>query len=249
MWPTGECTGATPTGTRVYAIGDVHGCASLLDRLHAKIRADAADAPEPRKVVVYLGDYVDRGSDSAGVIDRLLDDPLPGFERVFLKGNHEDFMLRFLEKSSSGEVWLMNGGGSTLASYGVTESRPRDSAAHVHGLADAFRDRLPAAHRRFLEGLELTHREGDYLFVHAGVRPGTRLDEQMEDDLLWIREPFLGSLEDRGYVVVHGHTPVDAPEVLFNRINVDTGAVWTRRLTAVVLHGRERYFLDTADAE
>ena len=249
MWPTGECTGATPAGTRIYAIGDVHGCADLLDRLHAMIRADAAEAPEPRKVAVYLGDYVDRGADSAGVIDRLLGDPLPGFERICLKGNHEDFMLRFLDAPSSGGLWMMNGGGSTLASYGVTETRPSGSAAQSYGLADALRERLPAAHRRFLEGLKLMHREGDYLFVHAGVRPGTPLDDQVEEDLLWIREPFLGSLEDRGYVVVHGHTPVDAPEVLFNRINVDTGAVWTRRLTAVVLHGDERYFLDTADAE
>lgn len=245
MWPTGECTAMAPAGTRIYAVGDVHGCAGLLDRLHALIEADARDAPERRKLVIYLGDYVDRGPDSAGVIDRLIDDPLPGFETVLLKGNHEAFMHRFLGDSSVGGLWLMNGGGATLASYGVTETRPGGSPGHAEGLRDALRDRLPAAHRRFLEGLRLTHREGDYVFVHAGVRPGLALDEQVEDDLLWIREPFLDSSEDRSYVVVHGHTPVESPELLFNRINVDTGAVWTGRLTAVVLFGGERYFLDT----
>jgi serine/threonine protein phosphatase 1 len=251
MWPTGECAGAVPAGTRVYAVGDVHGCAALLDRLHARIRDDARDAPERRKVVVYLGDYVDRGPDSAGVIDRLLDDPLPGFETVYLKGNHEDFMLRFLDDPSVGGYWLMNGGGATLASYDVTETRPGRSAGPADGLGDAFRARLPAAHREFLDGLRLMHREGDFVFVHAGIRPDTPLDAQTEEDLLWIREPFLGSPEDRGFVVVHGHTPVESPELLFNRINVDTGAVWTGRLTALVLHAGEQYFLQTGagDAE
>lgn len=241
MWPTGDCTGKTPAGTRVYAVGDVHGRTDLLDRLHRMILDDAREAPESRKVVVYLGDYVDRGPDSAGVVDRLLADPLPGFESVHLKGNHEDFLLRFLDDPSIGSLWQMNGGAATLASYGVNGVE-RDSA---RSLSEAFRDRLPAAHRRFFEGLRLMHREGDYVFVHAGVRPGAPLDAQSEDDLLWIREPFLGSAEDRGFVVVHGHTPVEWPELLFNRINVDTGAVWTGRLTAIVLHGDQRRFLDT----
>jgi len=245
MWPTGECRAETPAGTRVYAVGDVHGCAPLLDRLHTLIREDARRAQEKRKVVVYLGDYVDRGADSAGVIDRLLDDPLPGFETVCLRGNHEAFMLRFLDDSSVGALWMMNGGSATLASYGVTETRPGRLPSGADGLRAAFREKLPAAHLRFLEGLELMHREGDYVFVHAGIRPGTPLDKQTEDDLLWIREPFLDSPADHGCVVVHGHTPIDSPEMLFNRINVDTGAVWTGRLTAVVLHGKERRFLDT----
>ncbi len=248
MWPTGDCVGAVPEGTRVYAVGDVHGCAGLLDRLHGLIRDDASGAPESRKVVIYLGDYVDRGADSAGVIDRLLAEPLPGFEVVYLKGNHEDFMLRFLENPSVGALWLMNGGGATLASYGVTETRPGRLPGREDGLSEAFRARLPTAHLNFLEGLRLTHREGDFVFVHAGIRPGVPLDDQTQDDLLWIREPFLGSLADRGFVVVHGHTPVDSPELLFNRINVDTGAVWTGRLTAVVLHAEGQYFLDTGAA-
>lgn len=246
MWPRPDYRQpAVPPGTRVYAIGDVHGCAGLLDQLHGAILADAAQAPARRRVAVYLGDYVDRGADSAGVIDLLLDDPLPGFERVFLKGNHEDFMLRFLGEPRHGPLWLMNGGGATLASYGVCDSdirRPGDRIVQLH---DAFRSRLPARHLEFLRRLDLVHQEGDYLFVHAGVRPGVPLGVQTEEDLLWIREPFLSSGEDLGCVVVHGHTPVEAPEVCVNRINVDTGAVWTGTLTAAVLYGAERRFLHT----
>lgn len=245
MWPQSDIPHAEPPAdTRLYAIGDVHGCADLLGRLHAAILDDAAAAPEPRKVAIYLGDYVDRGADSAGVIDILLHEPLPGFERVHLMGNHEDFLLRFLEDPGIGRTWCMNGGAETLASYGLDGAllaHDRERAA----LQAALRDRFPAEHLAFLQGLAITHVEGGTLFVHAGLRPGVPMEQQVPEDLLWIREPFLSSADDHGYVVVHGHSPVEAPEVHFNRINVDTGAVWSGRLTAVVLHGDSCEFLQT----
>ena len=245
MWPDSDIPCANPPpDTRLYAIGDIHGRADLLARLHAAIRDDAAAAPETRKVLIYLGDYVDRGADSAAVIDTLLNRPLPGFETVHLMGNHENFLLRFLEDAGIGRLWSMNGGAETLASYGLDGRLLADGRAGP-ALQAAFRARLPAAHLTFLRNLAVMHIEGGCLFVHAGLRPGVPVDMQDTEDLLWIREPFLFSDEDFGYVVVHGHTPVEAPEAHINRINVDTGAVWTGRLTAVVLSGDRYAFLHT----
>lgn len=243
MWPdTDTPSASTPPGTRAYAIGDVHGRLDLLDRLHLAIEEDAATAPESRKVLVHLGDYVDRGPDSAGVLDRLLEGALPGFEWIVLKGNHEDLMLRFLDDPGSGPLWMMNGGAETLRSYGFDVDR-RDPGLDFRDLRDRFAAALPAAHRDFLRSLSLTHREGDYLFVHAGIRPGVPLEQQVEEDLIWIRDEFLHCGQDHGYVVVHGHTPVAAPEVRFNRIGIDTGAVWSGVLTALAMAGGERRFL------
>lgn len=234
-----------PDGTRVYAVGDIHGRADLLRSLHRKILDDAADAEAQRLVVVYIGDYVDRGPDSFGVVDMLIEEPLAGFERHHLKGNHEDFLLRFLETGSHGEVWMINGARATLGSYGVEWS---DMAYGVDGLAAArqkFADFMPESHFQFFRGLELQHQEGDYLFVHAGIRPGVPLGEQRAFDLMWIREVFLDSSADHGVVVVHGHTIAPEPEVLPNRIGIDTGAFHSNRLTALVVEGAERRFLHT----
>jgi len=232
-----------PPDTRIYAVGDVHGRADLLGDLHKRIARDADKASETRRVIVYLGDYVDRGPDSAGVIDRLIGSPLEGFEEVFLMGNHEQFLLDFLSDPSVGAHWLGNGGDATLASYGVDVKGgdPVDMAA----VAALLRKILPSRPLAFLEGLALSHREGDYFFAHAGIRPGVPLDKQTEDDLLWIREPFLEAPDAREVVVVHGHTPVKAGEVHDNRIAVDTGAVWSDRLTAAVLHEQEQSFIHT----
>ena len=200
-----------------------------------------------RRVIVYLGDYVDRGPDSMGVIDLLLDSPLAEFESVHLIGNHERLMLDFLRDASVGPTWILNGGDRTLASYGVVAA---DQAlwlpsAALKPLQTELRDRLPARHRGFLERLRLSHREGGYCFVHAGVRPGVALEAQDEDDLLWIREPFLSSAADFGAVIVHGHTIVPAPENLDNRVGIDTGAWYSNRLTALVLEGAARRWLQT----
>lgn len=234
-----------PEGSRVYAIGDIHGCAGLLRRLHEAVRADAESAVGLRKVVVYLGDYIDRGLESRQVIDMLTREPLEGFERVYLMGNHDLWMLEFLDDPAAGPGWLFNGGNATLLSYGVGQGEALGAPARLAALQAQLRAALPAAHRDFLAALRPMHVEGDYLFVHAGVRPGVPLDAQSNDDLFWIRDPFLDSDADFGKVVVHGHTIAEAPEILPNRIGIDTGAFATGRLTCLVLEGTQQRFLQT----
>jgi serine/threonine protein phosphatase 1 len=236
---------AVPEGTRVYAIGDIHGSAHLLDALCERIADDAGHGGPERKVLVYLGDYVDRGLESPRVIDTLIAGPPPGFEQVCLMGNHEEAMFGFLEDISVGPMWLRNGGGETLLSYGVSLPNSGDVAARLEAARQDLRARLPRAHLDFLRGLQLFHIEGDYLFVHAGVRPGVDLGDQHRNDLLWIREDFLRSNADLGHMVVHGHTIATDPQVRANRIGIDTGAYATGVLTCLVLEGTERRFLQT----
>ncbi len=244
---TGERRRAgVPAGCRIYAVGDIHGRLDLLNALNAAISADARASAPARRCVVYLGDYVDRGLWSREVIDCLLAGPLPGFEAIHLLGNHERMMRDFLDDTGIGPTWMMNGGDRTLSSYGV----PADDALWAprtafDRLQAAFRTRLPPAHRDFLESLRLMHIEGDYAFVHAGVRPGMALDAQVEEDLIWIREPFLSSVEDFGKIVVHGHTITPRPDMQANRIGIDTGAYSSNRLTCLVLEGNTRRFLST----
>ncbi len=238
-----------PKGSRIYAIGDIHGRADLLDRLHDLIAADARAHPAARKLVVYLGDYLDRGYQSLEVADCLLARALEGFEAVHLRGNHEKVMLDFLDDSAIGFNWLMIGGDATLYSYGVAKA-PRargigDFAGDMDAVQKAFHDALPQSHLDFYQGLETTHVEGDYLFVHAGVRPGVALARQETRDLLWIRDEFLSSTADHGKIVVHGHSIVEAPEIRANRIAIDTGAFTSGRLTCLVLDGDTRAFLGT----
>ena len=236
----------TPPGTRVYAIGDIHGRLDLLLRLQELIAADAAHSAADRRVLVYIGDYIDRGRNSAGVIDLLLDRPLPGFEIVHLLGNHEDTLLQFPDDMTVGPSWLTYGGVQTLASYfiDVSPGSWRDER-ELRRLQGEIRRRVPRRHVEFMRSLPLTHVEGDYLFVHAGIRPGVPLEAQERDDLLWIRDEFLRSSEDHGKIVVHGHTISERPELLPNRIGIDTGAFHTDRLTGVVLDGTSRAFLHT----
>jgi serine/threonine protein phosphatase 1 len=197
-------------------------------------------------VLVYIGDYIDRGPSSAGVLDLLLDRPLPGFQIVHLLGNHEDTMLRFPDDMTVGPSWLTYGGTQTLASYFIEVSAGswRDER-ELRRLQDEVRRHVPRRHVEFMQDLPLTHVEGDYLFVHAGVRPGIPLAEQERDDLLWIRDEFLQSTEDHGRIVVHGHTISEAPDQQPNRIGIDTGAFHTGHLTCVVLDGASRAFLHT----
>ncbi len=234
-----------PDGRRVYAVGDVHGRADLLSLLHGRIEADARGAPEARKVLVYLGDYVDRGPNSFAVVETLIQRPLAGFHIVHLKGNHEDFLLRFLDDPSLAEIWLMNGAAATLLSYGVDVYDPATGASTFEGVRHDFAASLPAHHLAFFRRLHMCHVEGDYAFVHAGVRPGVPLDGQRDDDLLWIRDPFLDSDRDFGKVVVHGHTVDRDPVQRANRIGIDTGACFTGCLTCLVLEGAGRRFLQT----
>lgn len=242
---TGGVAPGVPEGRRVYAVGDIHGRADLLDRLHEIIAADLASAPERAVTVVYLGDYVDRGADSRGVIDILTREPLPVAERLHLKGNHEELMLAFLDGTGSDLGWMMNGAGATMASYGVAEPDGLSFRGDFQAAREALRAALPAEHRRFLRGLALTAAVGDYLFVHAGIRPGVPLDAQAPDDLIWIREEFLHSEDDHGMVVVHGHTPAAEVQWRANRIGIDTLAYASNRLTSLVLEGAERRLLHT----
>jgi len=236
---------AVPEGTIVYAIGDIHGRLDLLRTLEAKIADDAAASDARRQVIVGLGDYVDRGPESWGVIEHLRGTPPPDFERVCVIGNHEAYMLRFLDDTSVLGAWLANGGHETLVSYGVTPPLWSEAAAAADAVQQQLRDRLPPAHEAFLRALVPYHREGDYFFTHAGVRPGVSLDQQDPYDLMWIRDEFLRDRRDFGAVVVHGHTIRPQPDNLTNRIGIDTGAFASGVLTCVALWRGERRFLST----
>jgi len=236
---------ALPRGLRLYAIGDVHGRADLLAALLAKIEADAARRPAIAKRVVFLGDYVDRGPQSKEAIGLVLGAAPGAAEVVALMGNHEEMMLRFLGDISIGHSWMLNGGDATLASYGVEPPRFLGGEADYRRAQAEFNARLPEAHLRFLQGLAVTHAAGDYLFVHAGVRPGIPLERQRREDMLWIRDRFLNSEGDFGKIVVHGHSIEEEPVVRPNRIGIDTGAYATGKLTCLVLEGTRREFLTT----
>lgn len=238
-----------PADTRLYAIGDIHGCLSLLHEVHDKILDDAAGAPESRKLVVYLGDYVDRGPDSKGVIDLLVENPLPAaapdVETVFLLGNHEAMMLEFMDDVRAGPGWLLNGGVATLRSYGVGLASSSIRVPDLPLLQEALSEALPQSHRQFLLTLRHNYAAGDYLFVHAGVRPGVPLEDQDPDDLIWIRDEFLYSSHDHGRMVVHGHTPSEAVQHRANRIGIDTGACFSGTLTCMVAHADQVQFLQS----
>lgn len=216
----------------IYAIGDVHGCLGLLRRLEDVLLEDAARRPG-QKWFVMLGDYIDRGPHSAGVLDHLLA-PLPaGIQRICIAGNHEAAMLRFLEQPSRKSSWLGFGGIETLLSYGIAEAAL--ATASRTALGNLIHSHIPAEHSDFLRRLPLLFTTPNYVFVHAGLRPGTPLEQQHPDDLLWIRnEPAMGYAEFQK-LVVHGHTPT--PDVVFgdHRISVDTGAYLSGRLSAVRL--------------
>jgi serine/threonine protein phosphatase 1 len=245
LWTPRTRAPRVPAGSRVYAVGDMHGRADLVEAIHGLILRDILDFDGDRKVVVYLGDYVDRGMDSRELVDLLLDAPLPGFEAVHLEGNHEQALLDFLDDPGVALEWMSYGGYETLASYGVGFEGPPMGAQALMRLQERFRTNLPARHLDFFRGLRLTHEEGDYLFVHAGLRPGVPIGDQEAHDLLWIRDPFLDSTEDFGRVVVHGHSISTRPEMRPNRIGIDTGAFASGCLTCLVLEGTGRRFLAT----
>lgn len=234
-----------PVGIRVYAIGDIHGRADLLDELLWRIGEDAATEPEQEPWLIFVGDYVDRGPDSAGVIRRLISLKNGPRRITLLKGNHEDMMLRFVESGDPrvAFVWMENGGLETLASYGVDADGMLALGARLEDVRERFLAVLPVEHRGFLEDLGLHESVGDYLFVHAGLRPGRDIAEQSPADLMWIRRDFLDSRARFPAFVVHGHTPSEEPEVRENRMGIDTGAGFGRHLTAAALWRTERRFL------
>jgi len=233
---------ASTDGRTIYAVGDIHGRLDILDPLLEQIRADvAADPPQDKPVLVFVGDYVDRGAFSKGVIDRVIalkaDDE---FEVRALKGNHEEAILSFLDDPNFGPTWSEHGGAQTLTSYGVTAPILRMATQDWAKARDDLGETFPKAHYDFLRRLELVAVYGDYLFVHAGLRPGVPLQDQEEHDLLWIRNDFLTAQRPFEKIVVHGHTPEEEAYLGEIRIGIDTGAYATGLLTAVRLREADR---------
>ena len=238
--------GQRPTlaaGLRIYAIGDIHGRIDLLNELLARIDADIARRPPQRPLYVFLGDYIDRGSSSRETIDRLIEHGATN-ECVFLKGNHEQIAIRCLSDRGLFDQWLRLGGLETLISYRVP-SEILASGRQIAELQGAFHNALPPAHFRFFRDLQSSFECGDFFFAHAGVRPNVELSAQKESDLLWIRDEFLSSNCDFGKIIVHGHTPTREIEIGPNRINIDTGAFATDRLTCLVLEDVSLSVIDT----
>lgn len=227
-----------PPRRRVYAIGDIHGCDAQLANLYEIVAEDLARRPVDEAVLLHIGDYVDRGSDTAGVLRRLLrGSPVPGMAVVNLVGNHDETMLNALTGDRPAATdWLFAGGRPALESYGIDPDSPRES----------WPENVPPEHLDFLRNLTLTHREGGYFFVHGGIRPGVPLEQQAREDLLRMRQPFLYSELNFGAVVVHGHTPVKEPVVRHNRVAIDTGAVFGGKMTCLVLEGETLGFLTAA---
>lgn len=233
-------------GWRAYVIGDVHGCLTELDDLLKRIIADHEGRPRAKGLIVLLGDLIDRGPASAEVIELLATVKLPGFRIVSIAGNHEEVLQRILEGDTSRiEGWLRFGGTETLRSYSadaeqIALQNPREAQASIAAA-------IPASHRDFLLGLADSLRFGDYLFVHAGIRPGVPLEQQSLTDLRWIREPFLSDRRDHGAMVVHGHTISERVEQSGWRIGIDTGAYASGRLSALCLEDERRWLIDTVD--
>ncbi|MBI5939369.1 MAG: serine/threonine protein phosphatase [Caulobacterales bacterium] len=226
----------------VFAVGDIHGCNDLLTALLDTI-AEASPPGGRRPLLIFLGDYVDRGPDSKGVIERLTRIRADQPEARFLCGNHEETMLRFLSDFDSGLAWTSYGGRETMLSYGVTPPRDKDDLEGWRRAQQAFKAAIPDTHLKFLWGLEDRVEVGDYLFAHAGVRPDRPLNAQTAHDLRWIREPFLSHGRRLAKVIVHGHTPETEPFSDERRIGVDTWAYRTGVLTAVELDGESRRFI------
>jgi serine/threonine protein phosphatase 1 len=216
----------------LYVIGDIHGRLDLLDQL---IDAIHRDTDACVSLTVTLGDYIDRGPDSRGVIDRLLTNPFPG-DCIALKGNHEALLQAFLDQPETGNYWRQLGGLETLSSFGIPVG-PLMTGQQYQQAAEKLRVALSCAQLQFLTSLKTSLTVGRFFLCHAGVRPGVPLDRQSEDDLLWIRDEFLNSEANFGKIVVHGHTPTAQPDFRPNRVNLDTGAFATGRLTCLVAEG------------
>jgi serine/threonine protein phosphatase 1 len=234
----------TPDGMRIYAIGDVHGMDAMLAAAHLRVAEDLAARPVGDHRIVHIGDYVDRGPHSAAVIERL--STLSGTDPrvICLAGNHDRMMIDFLaDPVPNADAWFQNGAASTIVTYGIDASGVR-TVGEAIVVADDLKRAMPERHHDFLGRLRLSAQLGDFYFCHAGIRPGVALDRQTTFDLVWIRETFLHDRRDHGVVVVHGHTPVDAPEVRRNRVGIDTGAVFGGPLTIAIFEGTDLQFLE-----
>jgi serine/threonine protein phosphatase 1 len=246
---------AMPEGECIYAVGDIHGRADLLLQLIEIIEKDAAMLPAGTDIkLVFLGDYIDRGLQSRQVVDLFLGPRLAGVETIYLMGNHEEALLNFLQDASFGEQWAQYGGAETLYSYGFQPPPPRgsdspDAQAMSQNawatLWNAFRAKLPEDHLNFYQGLDTHYLRGDYVFVHAGLRPGLPVEHQSPTDMMWIRDEFLQHTGIFTQVVVHGHTPEAKIYRDNRRIGLDTGAYLSGRLSAAKFHGEDVAYLTT----
>ncbi|MBF0194480.1 MAG: serine/threonine protein phosphatase [Magnetococcales bacterium] len=234
-----------PDGIRVYVIGDIHGRLDLLTVIHERIATEVNQLPtECKKIIVYLGDYVDRGDNSAGVVDLLINNPVAGCEAIHLKGNHESEMDDFITKPVPNHLWTRCGGNETVLSYGVKVKAQVDAKARTLELRDKLVEAIPKSHRKFYDNLKLNYEIGDYFMVHAGVRPQIPLASQKPADMLWIRDLFLSYKGQHPKFIVHGHTMIDKPITLPNRIGIDTGAYQTGKLTCLILEKDDvRFFI------
>ena len=238
---------AGPRGWRAYAVGDVHGRLDLLDQLLDKIHEDLNRRPAKKVLLVFVGDLIDRGPGSAQVVERLRTYSHPNVQTAFILGNHEEVLLRIL--AGDAELitkWRWFGGTECLSSYGVDTVKL--AKMKVEDALEVIRAAIPREHIEFLETFDDSCRFGDYLFVHAGIRPGVEIDQQRQSDLRWIREAFLFDETDHGFIVVHGHTIRPEVEIRGNRIGIDTGAYQSGVLTALAIEGSESWFLDTRAA-
>jgi serine/threonine protein phosphatase 1 len=235
-----------PEGLRLYAIGDVHGRLDLLEAMHDRIAADLAERPAADFRIIHLGDYTDRGPDSKGVLDFLVARRESDPRNITLMGNHDEGLLEFLATAGRDGLFAGNGGEATARSYGVAVDFSSDTRARAG--RDALLRAMPEAHTAFLASLPRSIAFGDFFFCHAGIRPGIPIAAQDPHDLIWIRWDFLDHKGLFEKVVVHGHTPVPAPEILPNRVDIDTGAFKTGRLTALVIDGGDKTLIEMSDS-
>ena len=236
---------ALPEDLRIYCIGDVHGRDDLLLEIHEKINEDAGDF-SGQIVIVYIGDFVDRGMYSKEVVEILIGHPFPDFDCIYLRGNHEQTLLDFLQEASVGPAWLSFGGQATLASYGAAVTKIPTRREEFVEIQRSLREKLPRSHLEFINKTKLSYTAGSYFFVHAGVNPKYSLARQQPEDLMWIRDQFISSNKHYEKIIVHGHTVTDEPELLPNRIGIDTGAYASGRLTCLVLQGEQQRVFQTS---
>ncbi len=234
-----------PAGVRIYCIGDIHGCNQLLIDLIKKIKIDSIGF-SGQIMIIYLGDYIDRGNHSKEVIETLISTPIAeNIEHIYLRGNHEQTLLDFIQEDSVGRAWFSFGGLATLVSYNVSIGKIPTKKADFKAIQQQLIEKLPDAHHQFLTKTTLSYSLGAYYFVHAGIYPGKSLAKQNPEDMLWIRDDFIASEKIHEKIIVHGHTVTDTPELLNNRIGIDTGAYASGVLTCLVLEENQQRILQT----
>jgi len=234
-----------PEGRRVYCIGDIHGRYDLLLEIQNIIKKDT-DSFVGNKELIYLGDYIDRGEYSREVIDHLIERPLSGFNTVYLRGNHEQSLLNFLEEAEVGRGWFNYGGLATLISYKVKISKIPSRKEDFEEIQENLKNTLPKEHINFFKNTDISFTLGNYYFVHAGIKPGVPLDEQRPEDQLWIRDKFVRYKKPHQKIIIHGHTITDLPDIQENRIGLDTGAYMSGKLTCLVLEADSQRIIQTS---